>query len=136
MGDIQQMFYCFKVDENHRDFLRFLGYENNDFTKPLIEYRMCAHVFGNRPSLAIATYGLRKTAKISKESYSKNALYVSNYGEIINNRKWQIYPKIASFQDHHLPMLALILLGLGPFKREKPVVEQQTQNAGPLSSLA
>ncbi len=65
MGDIQQMFYCFKVDEKHRDFLRFLWYENNDFTKPLIEYRMCAHVFGNSPSPAIATYGLRKTANIS-----------------------------------------------------------------------
>lgn len=52
------------------------------------------------------------------------------------NRKWQIYPKIASFQDHHLPMLALILLGLGPLKQEKHVVGQLTQNAGPFSLLA
>lgn len=72
MGYIQQMFYCFKVDEKHRDFLRFLWYENNDFTKPLTEYRMCAHVFGNSPSPAIATYGLRKTAEISKESFGED----------------------------------------------------------------
>lgn len=38
-------------------------------TTPLIEYRMCAHVFGNSPAPTIATYGLRKTVKISKESY-------------------------------------------------------------------
>lgn len=75
MGDIQQMFYCFKVDEKHRDFLRFLWYENNDFTKPLTEYRMCAHVFGNSPSPAIATYGLRKTAEISKESFGEDVTH-------------------------------------------------------------
>jgi hypothetical protein len=61
MLDIQQMFYCFQVDEHHRDFLRFLWYKDNDFSKPLTKYRMCVHVFGNSPSLAIASYGLRKT---------------------------------------------------------------------------
>ncbi|XP_048759507.2 uncharacterized protein LOC125669103 [Ostrea edulis] len=69
MGDIQQMFYCFKVDENNRDFLRFLWYEDNDFNKSLTDYHMCVHVFGNSPSPAIATYGLRKTAEMSKENY-------------------------------------------------------------------
>lgn len=28
---------------------------------PLIEYRMCVHVFGNAPSPAVATYGMSKT---------------------------------------------------------------------------
>jgi hypothetical protein len=58
--DIEQMFYQFFVDENHRDYLRFFWYEDNDFHKPLTEYRMCVHVFGNSPSPAIATYGLRR----------------------------------------------------------------------------
>ena len=59
--DIQQMFYCFLVEEAHRDFLRFFWYKSNDPTKPLIEYRMTVHVFGNTPSPSVATYGLRKT---------------------------------------------------------------------------
>lgn len=47
-------------------------------TKSLIEYRMCrmcAHVFGNSPSPTIATYGLRITVKISKESYGDDVTH-------------------------------------------------------------
>lgn len=44
-------------------------------TKSLVEYRMCAHVFGNSPSPTIATYGLRKTVKISKESYGDDVTH-------------------------------------------------------------
>lgn len=62
--DIEQMFYCFLVKEEHRNFLRFLWYKNNNPDEDLIEYRMTAHVFGNSPSPAVATYGLRKTAEV------------------------------------------------------------------------
>ena len=63
VSDIQQMFYSFLVNEEHRDFLRFFWHEDNDVTKDLIEYRMRVHVFGNKPSPAIATYGLRKAVE-------------------------------------------------------------------------
>ncbi|XP_061165100.1 uncharacterized protein LOC133174074 [Saccostrea echinata] len=63
IGDIEQMFYCFKVCEPHRNFLHFLWHEDNNPEKKLIENRMTVHVFGNSPSPAIATYGLRKTVK-------------------------------------------------------------------------
>jgi hypothetical protein len=33
----------------------------------MIEYRMTVHVFGNRPSPAVATYGLREAVKNSEE---------------------------------------------------------------------
>lgn len=36
---------------------------------------MCAHVFGNSHSPAIATYGLRKTAEISKQSYGEDVTH-------------------------------------------------------------
>ena len=62
MADIQSMFHCFQVRDDHRNFLRFFWYEDNDTSKPLIEYRMRVHVFGNKPSPAVATYGLRKAA--------------------------------------------------------------------------
>lgn len=63
MADIQRMFHCFLVREDHRNFLRFLWYRDNDPTKDIIEYRMKVHVFGNSPSPSIAIYGLRLAAK-------------------------------------------------------------------------
>lgn len=61
-ADIQQMFHCFKVREDHRNFLRFLRFRDSDPTKDVIEYRMKVHVFGNSPSPAVAIYRLRQAA--------------------------------------------------------------------------
>jgi hypothetical protein len=80
-GDIEQMFYAFRVHEEHRDYLRFLWYENNDFTKPLIEYRMRSHDFGNSPSPAVSTYGLRKAASVADscvQEFVNNNFYVDD----------------------------------------------------------
>ncbi|XP_050419153.2 uncharacterized protein LOC126832434 [Patella vulgata] len=68
-ADIQQMFHCFLVQENHRNFLRFLWYKDNIFENEIIEYRMRVHVFGNSPSPAVATYGLRRSALIGQETF-------------------------------------------------------------------
>jgi hypothetical protein len=73
-ADIEQMFYQFHVKPEHRDYLRFFWYQNNDPECPLIEYRMCVHVFGNKPSPAVATYGLRKTVETCVESDVKRFL--------------------------------------------------------------
>ncbi|XP_044136507.1 uncharacterized protein LOC122928083 [Bufo gargarizans] len=62
-ADVQQMFYCFFVREDHRDYLRFLWYADNDFNKDIIEYRMKVHVFGNSPSPAVAIYNLKRAAQ-------------------------------------------------------------------------
>jgi hypothetical protein len=66
-ADIQQMFYAFRVKQEHRDYLRFLWYRDNDMAKELIEYRMKVHVFGNTTSPAVATYALRKTIEGSED---------------------------------------------------------------------
>ena len=68
MCDIEQMFHSFYVEPPHRDFLRFLWFEGNDLSKPIIEYRMNVHLFGNGPSPAVATYGLRRTAIDGEEA--------------------------------------------------------------------
>lgn len=72
MADIQRMFYCFKVKEQHRDYMRFLWHKDNDVEKEIIEFRMCVHVFGNSPSPAVATYGLRRTAEIAENQYGQD----------------------------------------------------------------
>lgn len=40
LADIQQMFHCFLVHEDHRNFLRFLWHKDNDINKEVIEYWM------------------------------------------------------------------------------------------------
>lgn len=40
-ADIQQMFYCFIVREDHHDFLRFLWFKDNDPTKQIITAWKC-----------------------------------------------------------------------------------------------
>ena len=71
MCDLEQMFYSFYVNPEHRDYLRFLWYKDNDPQKQVIEYRMNVHLFGNGPSPAVATFGLRKTAVEGEEKYGE-----------------------------------------------------------------
>ncbi|VDI49538.1 Hypothetical predicted protein [Mytilus galloprovincialis] len=47
IADVEQMFFNFEVQENHRNFLRFIWFKDNDIEMPLVEYRMRVHVFGN-----------------------------------------------------------------------------------------
>lgn len=72
-ADIEQMFYGFKVREDHRHFLRFLWHKDNDPDKDTIDYWMTVHVFGNSPSPAVATYGLRRAAEQGELEYGSDA---------------------------------------------------------------
>ena len=63
--DIEMMFHSFHVPEADRSFLKFLWYEDNDKEKPIQEYVLRVHNFGNRSSPAVCTYGLRKLAEIA-----------------------------------------------------------------------
>lgn len=65
MEDIQKLLYLYTVREDHRNYLRFLWYRDNNFDKDFIKYRMYVHVFGNKSSPPIANNALQKTAKIT-----------------------------------------------------------------------
>ena len=73
MADIEQMFHSFIVEKEHRDFLRFLWYKDNDPDGPVVDYRMRVHLFGNTSSPAVATFGLRKTANVGEAEYGLDA---------------------------------------------------------------
>ena len=73
MCDIEQMFHSFYFNPSNRDFLRFLWFEDNVTGKPIVEYRMNVHLFGNGPSPAVATFALRKTAADGEEEFGKAA---------------------------------------------------------------
>ncbi|XP_071493377.1 uncharacterized protein [Diadema antillarum] len=62
MADIEAMFSQVLVPRVDRDFLRFLWWKDGDFQQPLIEYRMCVHVFGAISSPSCANYALQRTA--------------------------------------------------------------------------
>ncbi|XP_029112188.1 uncharacterized protein LOC114911891 [Scleropages formosus] len=74
LADIQQMFDCFEVSENHQNFLRFLWYEEYDINKNIIDYRMKVHVFGNSPSPAVAIYGLRRAIREGAPHYGDDTV--------------------------------------------------------------
>lgn len=77
-ADVEQVFHNFLVALVHRDYLRFLWHEDNDLSKPLIDYHMNVHVFGNSPSPAVATYGLRK-AVAKAESDVQDVIFKNVY---------------------------------------------------------
>ncbi|KAF1387159.1 hypothetical protein PFLUV_G00102450 [Perca fluviatilis] len=74
LADIQQMFHCFVVREDHRNYLRFLWYRDNDVTKDIIDFRMKVHVFGNSPSPAIAIYGLRRAIREGSQEHGEDTV--------------------------------------------------------------
>ncbi|KAI7804924.1 hypothetical protein IRJ41_023810 [Triplophysa rosa] len=74
VADIQQMFHCFLVREDHRNYLRFLWYKDNDTTKEIVDYRMKVHVFGNSPSPAVAIYGLRRAIREGAQEHGTDTV--------------------------------------------------------------
>lgn len=69
---IQQMFHCFLVREEDRNFLRFLWFRDNDPSKDISEYRMRVHIFGNSPSPAVTIYVLRHSAQEGELKYGSD----------------------------------------------------------------
>lgn len=63
MCDVEQMFYQFSVRPEHRDYLRFLWWENSDFQLEPSEYRMTVHLFGATSSPGCANFGLKRIAR-------------------------------------------------------------------------
>lgn len=61
------MFYSFLVSPEHRDYLRFLLYQDNNPKKEIIQYRMKARVFGYKQSPDVPTNGLRKFVERADE---------------------------------------------------------------------
>ena len=79
MADVEAMFHMFHLSPKHRDFLRFYWFKDNNPELPVVQYRAKVHIFGNRPSPAIAIYGLRHAMKLTSGKKSTEAdRYVSD----------------------------------------------------------
>ena len=71
--DMKQMFHSFHITTSHRDFLRFLWFENNDLDGAISEFRMNVHLFGAVSSPAVANYSLHKTAETGRAEFGDKA---------------------------------------------------------------
>ena len=67
--DIEQMFHSFYVNPEDRNFLRFLWFENNDLTKPIVKYQMNVHLFGAASSPGVANFCLHQTAETHRRDF-------------------------------------------------------------------
>ena len=94
MCDVEGMFHQFKVLETHRNFLRFLWWEDSDTTKRPVEYRMTVHLFGAVSSPGCANYGLKRIADDYEEecgseaaNFVRNNFYVDDGLKSVENTK-------------------------------------------------
>ena len=62
MCDVEGMFHQVKVNEECRNLLRFLWWENGDTSKEPKEYRMTVHLFGATSSPGCSNFALKSTA--------------------------------------------------------------------------
>ena len=80
--DIEAMFHQVGVNEEDRDFLRFLWWENGDTTTLPVDYRMTVHLFGATSSPGCANFALKhvadtnKTFGIEASEFVKHDFYV------------------------------------------------------------
>jgi len=83
--DIEGMFLQVHVNEEHRDFLRFLWWDQGDTTKEPTEYRMTVHLFGATSSPGCVNSPLRTAADdgandlgVDTASFIKEIFYVDD----------------------------------------------------------
>ena len=73
MCDIKAMFHQVKVDSSHRDFLRFLWWDDENFDSDPVEYRMTVHLSGATSSPSCANLALKTTANQYESVCGKEA---------------------------------------------------------------
>jgi len=73
MCDLEAMFHQFKVDEKHRDFLRFLWWPNGNIQLAPAQYRMTVHLFGAGSSPGCANFALKRIASDHEQEFGHEA---------------------------------------------------------------
>lgn len=77
MCDIEKMFYQFHVQEDDRNYLRFLWWKDGDTNTQPQEYRMKVHLFGAVSSPGCANYGLKHLTKEHSISHPVGSQFVT-----------------------------------------------------------
>ncbi|KAF2353292.1 Retrotransposon Pao, partial [Trinorchestia longiramus] len=79
MADVEAMYHAFHRTKEDQDYLRFYWFAHNNPANGLIPHRATVHIFGNRPSPAIAIYGMRHaTLHPSAHMYPEAQRFILN----------------------------------------------------------
>ncbi|KAK7107684.1 hypothetical protein V1264_015565 [Littorina saxatilis] len=76
--DVERMFHQFHVLPQHRDYLRFLWWPNNDLNEAPVDHRMRVHLFGAASSPGCANFGLKTLAKDNQSISPEAADFIQN----------------------------------------------------------
>ncbi|XP_068238508.1 uncharacterized protein [Palaemon carinicauda] len=71
--DVEAMYHQVLVNEEHRNLLRFLWFDNHDLDGDIVQYRMTVHLFGARSSPSVANYALKAAADRFKDKTTEKA---------------------------------------------------------------
>ncbi|KAJ8345841.1 hypothetical protein SKAU_G00300340 [Synaphobranchus kaupii] len=72
------MFHQFHVNENDRNYLRFLWWKGGDLNTQPEEFRMKVHLFGAASSPGCANYGMKQLATENRNLYPLGSQFVMN----------------------------------------------------------
>ena len=70
MYNVEKMFYMFKVNKEHCDYLKFLWWKNGNTDSEVIEYRMTVHLFDASSSLC-ANFGQKQIAYDAEKEFGQ-----------------------------------------------------------------
>lgn len=74
MCDLERMVYQFKVPPGFRDYLRFLWWDSDDYTKdPVLQPHVCASLFYASSSPCCCNFGLKRVANDNECEYGSVA---------------------------------------------------------------
>ena len=73
MADIEAMSFQVQVSEEHRIFLRFHWWKDNNSSNDIVDYEMNIHVFGETSSPTYSNYALRCTSTDNEYKFGKKA---------------------------------------------------------------
>ena len=71
--DIEAMYHQVLVNEEHRNLLRFLWFDNHDLEGDIVQYRMVVHLFGAKSSPSVANFALKAAADKFEDVSSREA---------------------------------------------------------------
>ena len=73
-ADIKEMFHQVKLNNNDRNYMRFLFWEDGNMAKPPVDFQFLRHAFGVTSSPFVCNYALQHTANQHKHLFHEDTI--------------------------------------------------------------